>query len=522
MIHGEREAAVEEAMRGNYFGLALFIALMCGSETYENVRKQFVDNCFVKGSPLFSIATLSSMSGIEGVDPDLLFGKDENLKYSWKRHLVALISNRVNEWDKAAQLLGDSLSKIKEYPAAHFCYMVSGTAMGKPNKKTTKWSLVGCEIGLLDISLRTNDSLLAFSRTEAYEWAKQRANSKAVIKCLQPFKLVYCHILVDMGLISIAKVYLDELLSFFECSSEITDIMDVPSIPLCYCVYRDDRYGLKQNILALNSRLNGTDRECAFDMSFVTAHSQLDSKNVALKKRDGKEESVGRTEFINEETDHDGVISGLEQMKDLRETFDEQAKGQPRATKTALDEVLPGQLETSRQQSTKSSDSPRPLLSNSKADACMNEAIATPMKVAPSPISAPADLGKHPSTPSSARRVFGMFRSMFAKPDDDKAVHADLGGKLEAYYDQEKKRWIFPDDDPNTVDLASGPPPTTTELEKKGQGPTPTEVQTCDDPLSLMMAPPPSRLPRTTYPTGPDPTKGSAPPKFAVFAPKPN
>ena len=103
------------------------------------------------------------------------------------------------------------------------------------------------------------------------------------------------------------------------------------------------------------------------------------------------------------------------------------------------------------------------------------------------------------------------------------AVRADLGGKMEAYYDKEKKRWIFPDDDPNAEDPIAGPPPTAAELKKST---VKEEKAAPQDPLSAMMAPP-SRAPRSAIPQKQNPVSNKlgmppAPPKFAVFTPKPN
>ena len=133
-------------------------------------------------------------------------------------------------------------------------------------------------------------------------------------------------------------------------------------------------------------------------------------------------------------------------------------------------------------------------------------------------MSAPANLGKQ-STP---KRVFGMLKGFLGvKADDDNAVRADLGGKMQAYYDKEKKRWIFPDDDPNAEDPVAEPPPTTAELKKE---PAKEERATPQDRLSAMMAPP-SRAPRSAVPKkqmSNQPGMPPSPPKFAVFTPKPN
>ena len=136
------------------------------------------------------------------------------------------------------------------------------------------------------------------------------------------------------------------------------------------------------------------------------------------------------------------------------------------------------------------------------------------------------------------------------------ATTADLGEGMQAYYDEDKKVWVFPGEDPAEKAKPPPPPPTAmaaapTEEEK----PKPPDMAT--DPLAAMMAPPQrtpgsfSRArsagptmghggasgvpptPRSLYPgmppmpgsTGPPgmpaAAAGGAPPPFMVFQPSP-
>lgn len=152
----------------------------------------------------------------------------------------------------------------------------------------------------------------------------------------------------------------------------------------------------------------------------------------------------------------------------------------------------------------------------------------SPKKPAPPPASAPANLEKQTaSTPSSAQKrsmLGGWLDALRPKP---KGKEADLGGAMEAYYDKEKKRWIFPGDDPDAVDPTAGPPPTTAEL--KAKAPVEEKKQAPLDPLAAMMAPPPARGLRSAVPRKPAMPTGNGdrpgmpptPPKFAVFTPPP-
>lgn len=137
------------------------------------------------------------------------------------------------------------------------------------------------------------------------------------------------------------------------------------------------------------------------------------------------------------------------------------------------------------------------------------------------------------------------------------ATQADVGGSLEAYYDEKLKRWIFPGDDPVEAAKPLAPPPTTPVV-KENQPPAGTPSAASNDPLAMMMAPPsrstprsdplsdlmappsrstpssglrgPPRIPRSHNPMHPSTSSSSgkppassvsAPPQFVIFQPKP-
>lgn len=130
------------------------------------------------------------------------------LRQSWRKHLAGIISNRVAGWDSIVLSLGDRLRQIGEIPGAHFCYIVCGCPVSSPTKEGTRLALLGCEhTSLLQRGLISGESIEAFSRTEAYEWAKRQGNKKAILKSLSPFKLIFAAHLADSGLIEKAVKY---------------------------------------------------------------------------------------------------------------------------------------------------------------------------------------------------------------------------------------------------------------------------------------------------------------------------
>lgn len=110
---------------------------------------------------------------------------------------------------------------------------------------------------------------------------------------------------------------------------------------------------------------------------------------------------------------------------------------------------------------------------------------------------------------------------------------ADLGDTMQAYYDTDKKVWVFPGEDPAELAAPIGPPPTT-PMAAMSSAISAAPAAGPSDPLAAMMAPP-RRDPRTSsgmrpspasmplmFPPGMMPATPNAVPKFAVFTPKPD
>lgn len=116
------------------------------------------------------------------------------------------------------------------------------------------------------------------------------------------------------------------------------------------------------------------------------------------------------------------------------------------------------------------------------------------------------------------------------------ATQADLGEQMQAYYDEKRKVWVFPGEDPDEKAKPTGPPPTTPLA--SSPSPAPTHA-VASDPLAAMMMPPkraPSNFQMKSKSVGATPNRPYMPPmmmfpgqaspngpapQFAVFTPKP-
>jgi hypothetical protein len=207
LLRGERREAVEVAISCREFATALLVASMCDAETYKRAAQEYAEKAFVAESPMHTVAMLFSgslqappasasrtQSDHWGVDP-------VELKMTWKQHLAAIISNRTVGWDRIVLSLGDRLNEIGDFRGAHFCYMICGCPISNPITQGTRIALLGCDHNeRLNLALMTDEAVIAYERTEAYEWAKRRGNKNAAIQSFQPFKLIYAMLLADFGL----------------------------------------------------------------------------------------------------------------------------------------------------------------------------------------------------------------------------------------------------------------------------------------------------------------------------------
>jgi len=221
LLHGKREEAVEQAVIGNQFALALLVASMCDRTTFQNATKHFAEKVLKSGSALHTMAFLFSGqlepppdSELEGssVSPTAWSDSTEQLLYTWKQHLCAIISNRIIGWDRIVLSLGDRLLELGDVHAAHCCYMVCGCPLTSVLNSSSRMTAIGCDhLVPMDVAMTTEEGVAAFGRSEAYEWAKRKGNSDAVIQSLQAFKLAYAMILADLGFREAAEDYIKSI-----------------------------------------------------------------------------------------------------------------------------------------------------------------------------------------------------------------------------------------------------------------------------------------------------------------------
>ena len=179
----------------------MLLASMHNEDAYRRVARIYAESKFRSDSPMYTTAML--FSGIEAESSRRIREagvKADELRGNWKRHLASIINNRTFGWEKTVLSLGDRLSEAGCIKEAHFCYMVCGYPITSPTDVETRVALLGCDHSEpKNRALLTSESLVAYERTEAYEWAKRLGNQDAYFITFQPFKLMYAMLLADDG-----------------------------------------------------------------------------------------------------------------------------------------------------------------------------------------------------------------------------------------------------------------------------------------------------------------------------------
>jgi len=201
LLKGKRRQAVDEAIACRDFATAMLVASMCDTDTYKRAARAYAERVFVAGSPMQTVSMLFS-GCLQSAQRSSHWGIDSpELNSTWKKHLAAIISNRTVGWDRIVLSLGDRLQEIGNVSAAHFCFMVCGCPFKNPTDEGTRIALLGCDhITKSNLALLSEEAIAAYDRTEAYEWAKRRGNTSAVIHSFIPYKLIYASHLTDLDL----------------------------------------------------------------------------------------------------------------------------------------------------------------------------------------------------------------------------------------------------------------------------------------------------------------------------------
>ncbi|GLU05570.1 hypothetical protein SLE2022_226670 [Rubroshorea leprosula] len=220
LVSGKKYEALQCAQEGQLWGPALVLASQLGDQFYVDTVKQMALRQLVRGSPLRTLCLLIAGQPAEVFSQDSMansinmsqqpaqFGANCMLD-DWEENLAVITANRTKDDELVLIHLGDCLWRERsEIIAAHICYLVA-EANFESYSDSARLCLIGADHWK---SPRTYASPEAIQRTELYEYSKVLGNSQFILLPFQPYKLIYAHMLAEIGKVSDSLKYCQAVL----------------------------------------------------------------------------------------------------------------------------------------------------------------------------------------------------------------------------------------------------------------------------------------------------------------------
>ncbi|KAK4786778.1 hypothetical protein SAY86_010611 [Trapa natans] len=225
LVSGKKKEALQIALDGQLWGPALVLASQLGDQYYVDTVKQMALRQLVPGSPLRTLCLLIAGKPAEvfSAEPTPVttvphasyviqqpaqFGANCMLE-DWEENLAVITANRTKDDELVLMHLGDCLWKERnENVAAHLCYLVAEVNF-ESYSDSARVCLVGADHWKCP---RTYASPEAIQRTELYEYSKVLGNPQFILLPFQPYKIIYAHMLAEVGKISDSLKYCHALL----------------------------------------------------------------------------------------------------------------------------------------------------------------------------------------------------------------------------------------------------------------------------------------------------------------------
>ena len=269
---------------GGHFALSLVLSSLCGPEAFKESVAYFNEHVLVQGTPFCTVAAL--LSGERHLVSSSLWGGDKVLRRGWKRHLAAVLNCRTSGWERFGMSLGDQLQELGEIEASHFCYAVSGCPPASPAQPGARFTLLGCVMNSTSLNLLSEDAVIGFALTEAFEWAKYEGDKNAGIDALRPFKAAYAMLLTDLGMNETALKYINYVLqSTFSTKVDADSTKEVPPLALSLSTASGDQSFFLSWLRRLHARLESLLKKQQID--FCSSHLNEAVRSDSLPERVG-------------------------------------------------------------------------------------------------------------------------------------------------------------------------------------------------------------------------------------------
>ena len=369
----------------------------------------------------------------------------------WYDHLRAILLNRTPGDAAVITALGDRLwAEAGDVDAAHVCYLVAGGSIEAPESEEARIVLIGGDHRRTESDFSYMNAA-AIQRSEIFEYAHQLGNSQYVLPFFQPYKLMYAMQLADLGMAKAARAYCSCIKATVRAAGGIlTDDKNKRPGPfsdafISQLMVFDDRVTGAQD--------GGVGAAAAEAAGYVLKRASswiLGSVDAGVKRliRGGNTQSMPPQEVSK----GDGwpvrkpATGDCNVANSLQEAFAAEG-GDPHAQVT--------------------SDA-GPAASSTLTAGAATHALARNLPHNKSSHEATSVTKQKPNSRDKPRKGgtgSGWLSSKMQKwflPKEAK-VAKGLGKTMEAYYDDTKKRWIFPGEE-DVGDKPSLPPPPPTAL----------------------------------------------------------
>jgi len=579
LIKGNREGALEDAIKGKSWALALVIAGVCSQERYKEVVKLFADAELAHGTPAHTLALVFSGqadAAVQGGKTLYNSGSDQSsakpvLLTQWRANLAAVLANRTTGWkDLVIQLGRRLLTEEFDVPSAHVAFLIanfidpfaaasqSESPMLLGSQMIDQSTLGTCE-GMLALKLtEILEFILSFPDFSCHTSNGLVASSK--MSWYQPFKLQQAVFIADSGDLESACKYAQTIRRTIDNHKKETDNSKLVSYSptflhkltlfedrIAKCMDKD-----LKNSESVSSGVNGAGSGGGFLSKVGSAifsgldkmtQAEDDESNVAQQNPPpSQHQVVDRPAAIN--TAPNSGPSQMQAYHPHQNNASEASQNSSRAafhsTSMPLTTAYPPEdssqhslLHTSEHSSqplpNDSIPKPKPAFVSYSSDVKEPTQPPPPVKeisAEEEPVS-PRTLKRSASTPNTSASPMnsitpnsnknsdgaeeskkgtptnnvdvaapkGWIASKFSKWMYPDAAEATLGGDMDAYFDKDKGRWVFPGEDPAAADdsASSAPPPP--PMKQAASSPNLASAGGGNDPLAALMLPPKRAMP---------------------------
>ncbi|XXG66476.1 hypothetical protein AAC387_Pa06g0039 [Persea americana] len=437
LVSGRRKEALQCAQVGQLWGPALVLAAQLGEKFYVDTVKQMAHRQFVPGSPLRTLCLL-----IAGQPADVFSG-DSSINASpfspflangmlddWEENLAVIAANRTKDDELVIIHLGDCLWKERgQIAAAHTCYLVA-EANFESYSDSARLCLIGADHWKCP---RTYASPEAIQRTELYEYSKVLGNSQFILLPLQPYKLIYAHMLAEVGKVSESLRYCQAILKTLKNSSRAPEVETWKSMLLSFeeriKTHQQGGYGTNLAPAKLVGKL--------FTSIDRSIHRMIGTPPPLP--------STSQSSFLNSEHDNHSKVANSKSTMEMSSL----------APSASMERISEWTDDNNRM---------------AKHNRSISEPDfgRSPKQVSPKKLANPAG-GKSSIAGGPSR--FGRFGSQLlqktmgwvSRSRQDR--QAKLGEKNKFYYDEKLKRWVEEGAELPVEEAALPPPPTTTSFQ---------------------------------------------------------